>query len=220
MAIYRFRVTFEDHEEVYREIEIKSTQSLEDFHTIIIQSIGFDNLHNASFYSSDSLWHKGDEFVLYPPSESEIAHRKKQELLPKKQMSKCKLAALIDDPHQRFIYVYDPKSNWTFFVELIKIVLNDPQGTFPVCTKAVGTAPKQDLTKNIIPIVDEKNDDDEFHPDEEAYVNAHVEDKIILLEEEMEIEIEDTDIEQLEEYEAEEDIEEEEDQIEKDTDEV
>ncbi|MBL7888018.1 MAG: hypothetical protein JNL24_00605, partial [Bacteroidia bacterium] len=64
MAVYRFRVTFEDNEEVYREIEIKSTQNFEDFHNVIVQSIGFDNLHDASFYISDDYFRKGDEITL------------------------------------------------------------------------------------------------------------------------------------------------------------
>ena len=41
MAVYRFRVSFEDNEEIYREIEIKSFQNFEDFHNVITQSIGF-----------------------------------------------------------------------------------------------------------------------------------------------------------------------------------
>ena len=43
MAVYRFKVAFEDHEEIYREIEIKSTQNFEDFHSIILKSVDFDD---------------------------------------------------------------------------------------------------------------------------------------------------------------------------------
>ena len=43
MAIYRFKIAFEDNEDIYREIEIKSTQTFEDFHNVIVQSINFDN---------------------------------------------------------------------------------------------------------------------------------------------------------------------------------
>ena len=42
MAVYRFRITFENFEEVYREIEIKSDQTFEDLHFAIQSSIGFD----------------------------------------------------------------------------------------------------------------------------------------------------------------------------------
>ena len=185
MAVYRFRITFEDNEEVYREIEIKSTQNFEDFHNSIIQSIGFDNLHDASFFISDDLWRKGDEIGLRPLGEDEVERRKRREEPIKKQMNKCKLASMIDDPHQKFVYVYDLKAGWTFTVELVKILLDDPKGIFPKCTKSAGEAPKQYATTTVVPPVDDEDfDDDEPHHDDDAYVNAHSEDETALLESE------------------------------------
>lgn len=184
MAVYRFRVTFEDNEEVYREIDIKSAQHFEDFHNIIVQSIGFDNLHDASFFISDDLWRKGDEIGLQPIDEVEVERRKRRELPIKKQMNKCKMASLIDDPHQKFVYVYDPKTSWTFMIELLKILLDDPKGTFPRCIKSVGEAPKQHKTSTIVAAVDDDDfdDEDEPHIDDDAYANAHGEDETSLLE--------------------------------------
>jgi Plasmid pRiA4b ORF-3-like protein len=185
MAVYRFRVTLEDNEDVYREIEIKSLQHFEDFHNIIIQSIGFDNLHNASFYISDDYWRKGDEITLHPLSAEEIEQRKRKELPAKRQMNKSKMASLIDDPHQKFVYVYDPKNSWTFLIELIKILLDDVKGTFPKCVKTVGDAPKQHKSETVLPPVDDDDDfddEDEHHKDDEAY--GHNEDETALLESE------------------------------------
>jgi hypothetical protein len=183
MAVYRFRVSFEDNEEIYREIEIKSTQNFEDFHSTIIQTLGFDNLHDASFFISDDYWRKGEEIVLRPLSEDEIEKRKRRDEPINKQMSKCKMASLIDDPHQKFVYVYDPKNSWTFLVELVKILLDDAKGSFPKCVKTVGESPKQYKTSNVVPVVDDEfDDDDELHHDDDAYVNAHSEDETALLE--------------------------------------
>src|SRR5437762_2397 len=42
MATYRFRVTFEDYDDVTRDIEIRSTQTFEEFHHAIQNAIGFD----------------------------------------------------------------------------------------------------------------------------------------------------------------------------------
>lgn len=169
MAVYRFKVTFDDNEDVYREIEIKSTQTFEDFHNIIVQSIGFDNMHDASFFISDDYWRKGEEIRL-----------KASEGL--RQMNKCKIALLIDDPHQKFVYVYDPKSNWTFLVELLKIVPDDAKVSYPKCVKSAGEAPKQHKASTVVPPLadDEDFDDHEPHTDEEAY--AHSEDETALLE--------------------------------------
>lgn len=183
MAIYRFKVAFEDNEEVYREIEIKSTQTFEDFHNIIIQSISFDNQHNASFYISDDYWRKGDEIVLRPSESSENGNRKKQETtVVKKQMNKCKMASLIDDPHQKFVYVYDLKTGWTFLVELLKIVPDDAKVSYPRVAKSAGEAPKQYKPTNVVAAVeDEEFDEDEPHTDDAAYENAHSEDETALL---------------------------------------
>jgi len=185
MAVYRFRICFEDNEEIYREIDIKSTQNFEDFHNVIVQSIGFDNLHDASFFISDDYWRKGDEITLRPISDHEKESRELKKLAPKKQMNKCKMAALIDDPHQKFVYIYDLKTGWTFLIELLKIVADDPKVNYPKCVKSVGDAPKQHKTIAPSSSVDDEDeffDDDEEHGDDEAYASAHSEDETALLE--------------------------------------
>ena len=161
MAVYRFKVTFEDNEDIYREIEIKSTQNFEDFHNVIVQSIGFDNLHDASFFTSDDYWRKGEELRLKPAEGI-------------RQMNKCKIALLIDDPHQKFVYVYDPKTHWTFLVELLRIASDDAKASYPKCVKSAGEAPKQHKASSLAPPVsdDEDFDDEEAHNDDEAYAHA------------------------------------------------
>ena len=59
MSIYKFRVLLESKEEIFRDIEIKSTQNFFDFHEMIVASYGFDNSQMASFYLSNSDWEKG-----------------------------------------------------------------------------------------------------------------------------------------------------------------
>jgi hypothetical protein len=184
MALYRFRVSFEDNEEIYREIEIKSIQNFEDFHHSILQSIGFDSQHDASFFISDDYWRKGEEIGLRALDEEEIERRKRRDLPIKKVMSKCKLASMIDDPHQKFLYLYDPKAGWTFLVELVKILLDDPKGTFPKCVKTAGEAPKQYKSAAAVPVAEDEDDfdDDEPHNDDEAYTDKHDDDETSMLE--------------------------------------
>ncbi len=182
MAIYRFKVAFEDNEDVYREIEIKSAQNFEDFHNVILQSIDFDNIHDSSFYISDDHWRKGEEIVLRPAKEED----KRRPSEPKRQMNKCKMASLIDDPHQKFLYVYDAKTQWTFLIELLKIVPDDVKATYPKCAKSIGIAPKQYLTSDAVNVVVDEDEFDESEPetDDEAYVLATNEDETALLESE------------------------------------
>lgn len=179
MAIYRFRVTFEDTEEVYREIEIKSTQNFEDFHTIILQSINFDTIHDSSFFISDDYWRKGEEITLRLMNDD----KQHKGSTPKRLMSKCKMASLIDDPHQKFVYVYDPKISWTFLVELIKIVADDPKASYPKCAKSNGIAPRQYVSTTILPPINDEDDlEEEISKDDDAYILAHSEDETALLE--------------------------------------
>jgi len=183
MSVYRFRITFEDYEEVSRDIEIKSTQHFEDFHYIILQSIGFDTIHTASFFISDDYWRKGDEIAL-KVDDAANAKRKKDDLVPVKLMSKCKLASLIDDPHQKFVYVYDPTVQWTLLVELIKILPDDAAVTYPRISKSVDDAPRQYPLKKAIAVVEEDDEpgDIEAHTDEEAYIHAHADEDVEKLE--------------------------------------
>lgn len=175
MAIYKFRVTYEDHEDVYRDIEIKSTQHFEAFHKAIQDAIGFDNSKPASFYVSDDYWRKGLEITsLEEEKNEEEEEEEKSKRSPKKLMSKSRLVNFIDDPHQKFLYVFDFTAQWTFCIELIKILLEEPKGDFPRCVKSSGKAPKQYKLTNIPPPSSLEEDIEEHEEEplllqEEAY---------------------------------------------------
>jgi hypothetical protein len=136
MAVYRFRITFEEFDDVQRDIEIKSTQTFEDLNKTIHTSIGFDASKPASFYMSDDYWKKGKEI-----SSRELKEEEKGNVA---MMSKARLCDFIADPHQKIYYVFDFASQWSFRIELIKIIVNEEIGaTYPRCIKVTGEAPKQ-----------------------------------------------------------------------------
>jgi hypothetical protein len=62
---------------------------------------------------------------------------------PKKLMADIKIAKYIEQPHQRFVYVFDPIVQWSFLIEMIKIVEDNPKVNYPAIIKSYGTAPKQ-----------------------------------------------------------------------------
>ena len=132
MAVYRFRVLLEDQDDFYRDIDVLSNQTFEDFHKIILDSVNFENNQLASFFISDDFWRKGQEITLIDMSDDgDVA-----------VMKDLKLAKFIDDPHQRFIYVYDYMSMWTFYAELIKIIPEAEKGKeYPCIYKAIGDNP-------------------------------------------------------------------------------
>jgi hypothetical protein len=134
MATYRFRICFEDDEEIVRIIEIKSNQTLEDLHFAILQAIEFDTKHNAVFYLSDDYWKKGKRYT----------HQALNEKDESPLFSATKLSAMIYDPHQKLLYIYDLSHEWTFMVELVGInIKEDPKVSYPVCVRKDGKPPKQ-----------------------------------------------------------------------------
>lgn len=133
----------EDNEDVYRDIDIKSAQNFEQFHIAIQEAFKFDAKHAASFFVSDDYWRKNQEITLrkedLPLEPEEI----KQGVDPKKLMSEVKIAKYIEQPHQRFVYIFDPVVQWSFLVEMLKIAEENAKLNYPVCTRTVGNAPKQ-----------------------------------------------------------------------------
>lgn len=171
MAVYRFRVSFEEYDEITRDIEIKSNQTFEEFLTVILQSISFDNKHAASFFVSDDYWRKNQEITLMEEDMEDGT----------RLMKNTKIASFVDTPYQRFILLYDKKVQWSFLIELIKIEAEDNKVTYPVCTKKHGNPPKQYKNATIENKVAKPEDalgallgglDEEEEEDEAAYKSA------------------------------------------------
>jgi hypothetical protein len=136
MALYRFRVTFEDYDDVSRDIDVKSNQTFEDLHRAIHQSTGYNPEYPSSFYISNDQWMKGEE-ITYLPNQKRIDRK-----IP--LMENIKLSSYIDDPHQKFYYTFNFDRPFDFHVELMKIILEDTPGTtYPAVVRSVGEAPKQ-----------------------------------------------------------------------------
>lgn len=135
MAIYRFRISFEDFDDVIREIDIKTNQTFEDLHRAIHRSTGYQADKSSSFYVSTDNWIKGDEIAILPNQ------RKLDNNVV--LMENSKLSSFIEDPHQKFYYIYNFERPFDFHVELIKIILeNDPNIEYPFLVKSIGEAPK------------------------------------------------------------------------------
>ncbi|MFT6851090.1 MAG: hypothetical protein ACJATA_001908 [Sphingobacteriales bacterium] len=143
MAIYKFRVSLEQDNEVYRDIEVKSNQSFASFLEGILKSMGFTTGAEFSFFQSDSQWHKEDWITGNENLKGPV-----------------KVSQFIFDPHQRFILEYDLSNPWEFYIELIKLTPKETLGVvYPVVVKKEGIAPAQFKPKPIISDMDEEEDD-------------------------------------------------------------
>ena len=143
MAVYKFKIVVEDNDDIYREIEILSGQSFEEFHNAIQDAFKFDKKHAAAFFVSDDYWRKDQEITLRKEDIELDEEEIRKGVSPKKLMATTKIAKYIDSPRQRFVYVFDPNVKWTFCIELMKILPDNPKGTYPACVKSIGNAPKQ-----------------------------------------------------------------------------
>lgn len=117
--IYRFRIILDNdtEDDIFRDIEIRETDTLEDLHNVITQSFGFEGSEMASFYMSDDQWNQGEEISLFDMSGSGDSTR---------VMSETLISDVVFELQPKLIYIYDFMNMWTFLVELAEIVdLND-----------------------------------------------------------------------------------------------
>lgn len=152
MAIYRFKISFEDYDDVVRVMEFKASQTFEDIKIAYHNLIGFDTHKTASFYMSDDYWKKGKEITSRELTEEESA--------TVKLIKDAKLSDFIADPHQKIYYVYDSEAQWCFHIELIKIAMSEAGVIYPRCIKSNGEAPKQ-YGATVLGVVPEPEDFDE-----------------------------------------------------------
>jgi hypothetical protein len=165
MALYRFKVSFEDYDEVTREIDVKSNQTFEDLHNAIHKSTGYNPEYSSSFYISNDQWLKGEE-ITYLPNQRRIDRGIAL-------MEKVKLSNRIDDPHQKFYYTFNFDRPFDFHVELMKIILDETPGvTYPAIIKSVGDAPRQFVTVADAETAATAATDDDFDFLHEMGINA------------------------------------------------
>lgn len=154
--IYRFRVILDNdtEEDIFRDLEIRETDTLEDLHNIIAQSFGFEGSEMASFYLSDDEWNQGEEISLFDLSEGSTSTR---------LMSETFINSEIHEAHTKLIYVYDFFNMWTFFVELAEIVEETDGYNYPNLMYVHGQLPESAPVKHFE--ADEFDDLDEFNND-------------------------------------------------------
>ncbi len=168
MPVFKFRVFWEDDDNIFRDIVLKTGQTFQQFHEVILKAFEFNKPLPASFFKSNDNWVRGKEIS------SEVMVNKKD--APALSMVKTPVSALIDKPDECFIYTYDPVKNWTFLINLIAIDKDEEDGLeYPRCTKKEGLAPAQTQIKGManerLLEIEEKYDLNKDDMDEEGFGN-------------------------------------------------
>jgi len=145
--IYKIRIILDAEEDIFRDIEIEDSNTLEDFHNAITQAFGFMGNEMASFYTCDDQWQQDEEIALFDMSEKGSDVR---------LMNETVLEDILTAQQPKMIYVYDFLSMWTFFVELADITEKEDGRTYPNLLFGFGELPDAPPEKNFEsdPLVD------------------------------------------------------------------
>jgi len=151
--IYRFRIILDAKEDIFRDIEIDSENTLEEFHNAITQSFGFEGQEMASFYVSNEEWEQGEEIALFDLSEGVDSIR---------IMNETSIDDVSNKNETRLLYVYDFLSMWTFLVELADIAEVEPGKTYPNLMFSHGEIPDEAPEKEFKAEKTDGDEDEDF----------------------------------------------------------
>ncbi|CAL2078838.1 IS1096 element passenger TnpR family protein [Tenacibaculum dicentrarchi] len=153
--MYKVRVILDTKKDVIRTLVVNQAKSLEDLHSDIAKSFGFNGQEMASFYRTDEDWNQGEEIPLFDMSEDGEAP----------SMATCVIKETLPNINDKLIYVYDFLQMWTFYVEVVE--QSDEVVTDTKIILTVGEipdeAPEKEFKTSKIPNDLEDDFDDEFN---------------------------------------------------------
>lgn len=132
--VYRFLLVSDEVDDFKREIQISSEATFLDFHKAILKSTRYDADQIYSFFICGDDWSKQTEITLI---EMDTSSEEDSYV-----MDTTRLEELIEEEHQKLLYVFDQLNERVFFIELRQIITGKDLKE-PVCTKSVGLPPKQ-----------------------------------------------------------------------------
>ena len=132
--IFRFLLLSDEVDNFKREIQIDSEATFLDLHNAILKSVGFTDDQMCSFFICDDDWSKKTEITLVDMGTSSDEDNY--------IMEDTRLEELLEDEHQKLLFVFDYMTERAFFMELREIIpgkdLKDA-----LCTKSEGNPPAQ-----------------------------------------------------------------------------
>ncbi|MFW5757075.1 MAG: hypothetical protein ACOCUQ_00210 [Bacteroidota bacterium] len=175
MLAYRFSINFEDQDGFVREFELRVDQTFMDLRNAIIENLSLPSDAYTSFFLCDHKYRKKTE-IFHPDYidwESKKNHHG-QDADKRPTMDTAALNELIDDPHQKMIMIFDDKNQWTFYIELVKIVKTNKKESFPRIVNSLGGIPielrprKEILNQtNDNSTIEDEETKNEIHEDED-----------------------------------------------------
>ena len=158
--VYRFLLLSDETNDFRREIKIGSEATFLDLHHAIEDAVKYRKDEMCSFFICDDDWSKKNEITLIDmgaPAEVDTY-----------LMEDTPLEELLEDEHQKLLYVFDYMTERAFFMELSEIITGQNLKE-AVCSLAVGKPPVQFLSPGELEAGIEKNLDlgEDFYGDAE-----------------------------------------------------
>jgi Plasmid pRiA4b ORF-3-like protein len=142
MSIFKFRITWQDDDNVQRDIEILSSQTFMQLHEIIKSSFALDKKLHANFHVLNAAGLR--ERTVNTAVEKNLKDA------PALSAIKTPIGALVKNPHQEFIYALENDREWDFTIYLIDLdrVDVDPK-YYPVVVRSEGVNPTELVSKGV-----------------------------------------------------------------------
>lgn len=135
--VFRFLILSDEADDFKREIKIDSEATFLDLYNVIMDSVGYTKDQMCSFFICDDDWSKNTEITLVEmDTTSEVDNYIMEDTV---------LEDLLEDEHQKLLFVFDYMTERAFFMELREIIPGKDLDK-PVCSKSVGEPPVQILS--------------------------------------------------------------------------
>ena len=132
--VFRFLILSDEVDDFKREIKIDAEATFLDLHDAILESVGYTKDQMCSFFICDDDWSKNTEITLVEmDTTSEVDNY---------IMAETRLEELLEDEHQKLMFVFDYMTERAFFIELSEIMYGKDIEK-AVCTRKEGIAPQQ-----------------------------------------------------------------------------
>jgi hypothetical protein len=160
--LYRIKFISDEKEDFIREIKIDSESTFEDLHSAILLSCNYADDQMTSFFICNDEWELKEQItrenVIEPGHEDEDLY----------VMSETALNDFIEDEGQKMLYVFDPFSERSFFLEVKELIPGEYLKA-PIISRSIGDAPQQIMDFDVSMAVDVQKANTLFEDDTDFF---------------------------------------------------
>lgn len=136
--VERITLVSDEVDDFILELKIDADATFYDLHKLILSSCRYEENRGNRFHICDENWEAEATIAL---DDTKTGGFDEETYL----MKRTRLADFLEEEKQRFVYVFDPNNERTFFMELTETSFGAEQRE-PVCSRRHGQAPTQTLS--------------------------------------------------------------------------